>query len=327
MAQLVLHWNLPMSVRKAGGNLPRNAGQRAVQAENKAEDREANMHESRNRDAGRARYLAPQKTSMEAARRAANAKKHEADLDDEATKHMHVDDESMMLKREEEVEEEQKLKGVNLDDERKKRGQRDGSKDDQDANEKEAKKKLGYDDGAGKFFEDVPEDRMGDLSLVDPNDMKRQLGPSVRFAQHAMILADERMKAGMPRQEALEFLANIYLGVHDRNYARKALSKFGAGTGILDIYPLELMEHLLKNVPSFAPKISAGRFFVDPPKKGGLDAGARSRSHRHTVATTVTTNCAPEKIGHVRTERGEGRWRNPTGIEPAETPTRSPHRF
>jgi hypothetical protein len=83
-----------------------------------------------------------------------------------------------------------------------------------------------------------------------------------------MLVADQRMKEGMPRDEALEFLCSLYLGLADRAYARKALKSFGPATGILDIYPLELTENLLRNIPSFLPKISVGRFLSKPPKKG-----------------------------------------------------------
>jgi hypothetical protein len=211
-------------------------------------------------------------------RRLANARKHEAELDDEAIRHLHVDDESMQVQREADLEEDRKIKGINLDDERKKKGwTRDGGEDGKDEDDEQleaAKKSLGTKDGAGKYFEDLPEDRLGDPSLTDPNEMKRQLGPSVRFAQHAMMLAHERMKEGMPRGDALQFLASVYLGVADRAYARKALREFGPATGILDLYPVELMKHLLEHVPSFLPKIHAGHFFAAVPTTGyDVEAG------------------------------------------------------
>ena len=249
-----------MAVRKSGGNAANLVAQQRS-ADSKADDKSDQQKSN-------FQYQRPHRVHTGAERRAALARKHEAELDDEAMRHLHVDDESMQLQNSEEIEEETKLKGVNLDEERKKQGQRDGGDDNEPSNEDEAKKATGAAGGLGKYFEDAPEDRMGDLSLTDPNDIKRQLGPSVRFAQHAMLLADARMKEGMERSEALEFLGSLYLGLADRNYARNALRKFGHGTGILDLYPAELMDQLLRNVPQFLPKFSAGSFVTSQPNDG-----------------------------------------------------------
>lgn len=252
-----------MAVRRTGGGLPNLQSQDARAQDKKADQKQDKKSSEFN-------YLRPRQLNTDAERRAAQQRKHAAELDDEAVKHMHIDDDSQQVKKEEEIEKEVKLHGINLDEERKKRGQRDGGEDDPDQKdiEDEVAKQLGQDSGYGKYFEDQPEDRMGDPSLINPNEIKRKLGPSARFAQHAMLIADQRMKEGMPREEALEFLCKLYLGLADRNYARKALKSFGPATGILDLYPLELTETLLKDVPSFLPKISVGRFLSKPPKKG-----------------------------------------------------------
>ncbi|MFO0728336.1 MAG: hypothetical protein U1E65_31440 [Myxococcota bacterium] len=217
-------------------------------------------------------YQQPHRVHTSAERNAAQARKHAQELLDEAARH-HINlDEHVQMQAVEEAVEDTKLKGVNLDDERKKRGKRDqeGDTDQQheETAEEAAARALGSKDGSGKYFQDLPEDRMGDLSLTDPNQMKRALGPSVRFAQHAMLLAAERMKEGMPREEALQFLASLYLGVADREYARKALREFGPATGIIDLYPLEVMKHLLEHVPSFMSKISAAKFLAAQPTGG-----------------------------------------------------------
>ncbi len=213
--------------------------------------------------------LTPNKVETDRERQAAMARKHAAELDDEAVKHMHVDDTTVQKEQEVEEQEEVKLERIDWDEERKKRGRKDAEDGSEDESaEEKAAKAMGMDAGKGKYFEDAPDDRMGDISLTDPNQIKRQLGPSVRFAQHAMILADQRMKEGMPRQEAVQFLASLYLGVADRKYAQKALKNFGAGTGILDIYPLELMNHLLENMPHFLPKVRAGSLFARVAKQG-----------------------------------------------------------
>jgi hypothetical protein len=83
-----------------------------------------------------------------------------------------------------------------------------------------------------------------------------------------MLLAEARMKEGMPRGEAIQFLASLYLGVTDRQYAQKALREFGPATGIVDLYPLEVVQHLLQNVPSFLSRVSTARFLASVPTEG-----------------------------------------------------------
>lgn len=209
----------------------------------------------------------PGLSEEEAEEAAGYERHHAAELEEESRRHTNVDAEAG-LSREEEIDEDDKVHGINFDDERKKRGRQ--SQDDDDPEDGEAaaeaaaqarKAGLAADDGAGKYFQDMPEDRMGDLSLTDPNEIKRALGPSVRFAQHAMLLAEERMKEGISRDDALAFLASMYTGLSDKKYANKALREFGHATGIVDIYPLELIEHLLEHVPGFCTKVRQGSVF------------------------------------------------------------------
>lgn len=197
---------------------------------------------------------------------------HRKELEEEARKHhVALADGPEQAQREEEVDEDYVLQGLNFDEQRKKRGRQQQQDDDDEHEDAEdavalgqaaAEKGFTQKEGGGKYFQDMPADRMGDLSLSNPNDMKRLLGPSVRFAQHAMLLAEDRMKSGSDRVQVIEFLASLYLGVADRAYALKALREFGTGTGIIDIYPLEVMKHLLENVPAFFTKIAKGRFFT-----------------------------------------------------------------
>ena len=243
--------------------------QNLQQQANKAADNKAADKQQQGKASKRASYLSPNQVSTDGERRAADARKHAAELDDEAVKHMHVDDDGQQAKQAEETKEKNKIERIDWDEERKKRGKkREDEEEPEDDKAEDAAKAMGFTEGHGRYFEDAPEDKMGDLSLSDPNEMKRQLGPSVRFAQHAMMLASERMREGMPRTEAVQFLSSLYLGVSDRAYAQKALREFGPATGVLDLYPLELMKHLLENVPSFVPKVSTGSFFAKPPKAG-----------------------------------------------------------
>ena len=52
----------------------------------------------------------------------------------------------------------------------------------------------------------------------------------------------------------------------DRSFGRLALKEFGPATGILDIYPLEVVEHILARYPAFLPKVGFGRLFADVPR-------------------------------------------------------------
>ncbi len=210
----------------------------------------------------------PGLTEEEAEEAAGFERRHAAEIEEEGRRHTSIDAEGELERLFEDEEDDDKVKGLNWDDERKKRGRHPDDEDDTEDGEAAAaaaaeaqKQGFAADGSVGKYFADMPEDRMGDLSLTDPNEMKRALGPSVRFAQHAMLLAEERMKDGGSRGEALELLATLYSGVSDTAYANKALREFGHATGIIDLYPLELMDHLLAHVPGFCTKVRHGSFF------------------------------------------------------------------
>jgi hypothetical protein len=269
-----------MAVRGTGGGLPPPPNQAQGQAN---EQQQGAQQELRARNAAgkqahsspKSEYQRPHRVHTSAERRAAEARKHEASLQDEAMRHLQVDADNKQIQRGAEIEEQQRLTGVNLDERRNKRGRKQDDEDtpEQESAEEQAAKSLGLTDGAGKYFQDMPVDRLGDMALTNPNEMKRLLGPSVRFAQHAMLLAEARLKEGAPREDALRYLASIYLGVADRAYANKALREFGASTGIVDLYPLEVMRHLLEHVPSFLSRVSTASFLSATPA-GGYKAKA-----------------------------------------------------
>ena len=203
------------------------------------------------------------------------ARAHAAELEEEGRRHASGDAEAERWRKAEEEAETRRVEGMAFDDERNRRGQQqrdddENTEDAEAANEaaKAAKDHgLVSDDGAGRYFQDVPADRLGDLSLTDPVEMRRLLGPSVRFAQHAMLLAEAQMQAGADRPSAIAFLADLYVGAGDRAYANKALRDFGAATGILDIYPLELLDHLLAFVPGFCQRVTRGTFLTSAPEQ------------------------------------------------------------
>ncbi len=176
---------------------------------------------------------------------------------------------------------------VSLDEE-KKRGKR-GTQEESDEQDSEstgeaAAKTLGIDDGRMRLFEDEPEDALGRMELTDPNEMQRQLGPSVRFAQHAMLLAEARRKNGASRESALEYLAQLYVRCRDRAYANKALRDFGPATGIIDLYPLELVDLLLERHPGMLSKISRGTIFRPTAEA----------THRGIAGRPILLHYAPE---------------------------------
>jgi hypothetical protein len=216
-------------------------------------------------------YQRPHRVHTEEEERISEFRHHQAVVEDEAHKR-HVRDHGGADARETEEpeEDEYKIEGFTFDERRKKKGKQqddeeDESEDGEAANEAaQAAKKSGLleADGAGRYFQDVPQDRLGDLGLINPNEMKRVLGATARFAQHAMILAQSKLDQGESRGEAIAYLARFYVDLGDREYAKKALREFGPATGILDVYPLEVIEHLLEFVPSFFTNVQRGRFFT-----------------------------------------------------------------
>jgi hypothetical protein len=210
--------------------------------------------------------------------RVAGIRKHRVELEDEARQHGVVaHDATPPPPPDREVA--AKLVVEALDDDesrrrrqrRRKRSSEGGDPDpdeDQDDTSDEAKheqaaqKVLATQDGSGKYFQDLPPDRMGDLTLVEPDEIKRVLGPPVRFAQHSMLLSEDRLRNGASRPDVIEFLSSLYLGLSDRTYAHKALRDFGAGSGIIDVYPLEVVKHLFENVPSFFTRLTKGPFLT-----------------------------------------------------------------
>lgn len=218
----------------------------------------------------------PVDPDLDAEERIGFERRRAAELEEEGRKQVSGEGDAE-AKREEDLEAEERLRRISWGEERRRRGRRNRRDDDDDTEDAEeaaaaaaeAKAKgLTGADGAGKYFQDMPEDRMGDLELRDPNAMKRVLGPSVRFAQHAMLLAQHELESGTSRASAIAMLADLYAKVGDRGYANKALREFGPATGILDIYPLEVVDHLLEHVPAFFDKLQRGRFLTSSKAEG-----------------------------------------------------------
>jgi hypothetical protein len=221
------------------------------------------------RSAPKVEHRPPRRVNTEAEEAAAFERHHRALLEDEAARHAMIESVLETQRQLDEEKDDTRIKGLNFDEERKKRGKQQRDQEEPEEGDGEAAAHaaqvaashgLASADGAGKYFQDVPLDRLGDLTLTDPLEMKRLLGPSVRFAQHAMVLAEARLKETGDRAEAVRYLASIYQSMPDRAYAQKALREFGPATGIIDLYPLEVLDHLLAHVPSFFQKVKEARF-------------------------------------------------------------------
>ncbi len=124
--------------------------------------------------------------------------------------------------------------------------------------------------------EDRPEP--GEPGLTDPAAIQRRFKSPIGYAKHVMILAEAfRHSTGATRAEALAYLARMFVALPDRAFGRLALKEFGPGTGILDLYPLEVVAHVLERYPAFLPKVGFGRLFSPATGERGttlrLDAG------------------------------------------------------
>lgn len=192
-------------------------------------------------------------------------RKHAADLEEESRRHVSAEAGAERMREEEEEQSRRKVQGFSFDERRKKRGRRFDENDDADSEEAEAearaKEMVGGGGSRGQLFSSAPTDRLGDLELTDPQEMQRVLGTSVRFAQHAMILAEAKLADGASRASAIAYLAGLYDALDDRAYAEKALRLFGPGTGIVDLYPLEVVDHLLEHVPGFVQRTRRAALF------------------------------------------------------------------
>jgi hypothetical protein len=233
----------------------------------------AKGNDSRTRVKADAKHSESRKSALrdeKAETSAAFERHHTAELEEERRRHASGDREGDQVRETDEEKNHDLIEDVMQQEGRRgrhhRRDQPDDEDDTQDAEEAAkaavAARAQGFSgfDARSRLFESTPEDRMGDLALNDPNEMKRLLGPSVRFAQHAMLLAEDRFSRGLPRDEAVAYMADLFVGVQDRNYANKALREFGHATGIIDIYPLEVIDHLLTHVPSFFTKCTRAPF-------------------------------------------------------------------
>lgn len=119
----------------------------------------------------------------------------------------------------------------------------------------------------------------GTPGLTDPAEIRRFMETPVRYAQHAMLLAEAFMRhTGATRAEGVAYLARLFMALPDPAFSQAAFRQLGPATGIIDIYPLEVVEHIIEDYPAFLPRHRFGRVFhteqasllVDPGEEAPL---------------------------------------------------------
>jgi hypothetical protein len=116
---------------------------------------------------------------------------------------------------------------------------------------------------------------IGDPRLTDPLAIKEALGSPVAYAKHCMILAEAfRTSTGATRAEGVAYLALMFAALGDRAFARQAIRELGYGTGIIDLYPLEVIEQLVESYPGLLVKVGFGTLFVRPRADSSLEMEA-----------------------------------------------------
>lgn len=111
----------------------------------------------------------------------------------------------------------------------------------------------------GHLFADIDGPAPGDPALHDPQEAMAALGSPLAYAQHAMLLSESfRQACGAGRAEAIAYLAELFIALPDRDFARSALRELGLSTGIIDIYPLEAIVHILESAPHFLSRTEFG---------------------------------------------------------------------
>lgn len=116
-----------------------------------------------------------------------------------------------------------------------------------------------------QLFAEPGKSYLGDPSLTDPGQIQQVLRTPVAYAKHIMVLSEAfRRTTGAHRPEIIGYMAAMYAALPDRRFARQALKEFGPATGILDVYPLEIVEELVLHYPGSLPKVGFGSLFVRP---------------------------------------------------------------
>ena len=103
----------------------------------------------------------------------------------------------------------------------------------------------------------------GAPGLLMPEDIQTAFPSPIDYAKHCMLLAEAYAQStGAYREETVRYMAALFMGLPDVGFARRALMAWGPDTGIVDIYPLEVIEHILLARPDFLPRVRFERWIV-----------------------------------------------------------------
>lgn len=109
--------------------------------------------------------------------------------------------------------------------------------------------------------------RPGEPGLFDPAEAMARLGSPLAYAQHALLLSEAfRQSTGADRSEVIAYLAELFVAVPDLGFGRSALRELGPSTGIVEIYPLEVLAHVLEHHKGFLRKVAFGSIFTSLPR-------------------------------------------------------------
>ncbi|MEM7678323.1 MAG: glycosyltransferase, partial [Myxococcota bacterium] len=121
------------------------------------------------------------------------------------------------------------------------------------------------------LFEPEVRPAPGAPGLLNPEDIRTVFPAPLDYAKHCMLLVETfAQTTGAFRDEVVEYAASLFTGLSDPRFGRRSLLSWGPDTGIIGVYPLEVVEHVLLTLPAFLPRVRFGRWIAlelgDVPK-------------------------------------------------------------
>ncbi|MEO1334730.1 MAG: hypothetical protein AAFV29_03770 [Myxococcota bacterium] len=121
------------------------------------------------------------------------------------------------------------------------------------------------------LFEPEVRPAPGVPGLLRPEDIRTVFPAPLDYAKHCMLLVETfAQTTGAFRHEVVEYAASLFTGLSDPRFGRRALLAWGPDSGIINLYPLEVVEHILLTCPTFLPRVRFGRWLAlelgDDPK-------------------------------------------------------------
>ncbi len=121
------------------------------------------------------------------------------------------------------------------------------------------------------LFEPDVRPRPGAPGLMLPDEIQAAFPSPLDYAKHCMLLAQTfGHTTGAAHHEVVDYLVALFVGLRDHRFGRRALLSWGPDTGILNVYPLEVIERVLIAYPEFLPRLRRERWIApelgDPPQ-------------------------------------------------------------